>query len=73
MINFIGTSVTEATAPLESINSAINRVADQMPTNITEAVEQVKNVAQNALATVGLAQRNNGNQQKPANIRFSQI
>lgn len=77
-INFIGTGSTAASAPIQSMNDAINKVATQMPTNMTEAVNQAKSVANNALASVGLgAKANNARPanvaRPPNNVRFSQI
>lgn len=77
VMNFIGTGSTESAAPVQAMNEAINKVANQMPTSVTEAANQVKNVANNALAAVGLAKNNvRANNLRPApagNVRFSQI
>ena len=77
IVNFIGTGQASATAPLQKMNEAVNRVANQLPA-----------AANNALKAVGLGPTNTGapatnlsanrppNQgQVPGykNLRFSQV
>ena len=83
IINFIGTGSTDVQAPIQSMNDAINKVAEKMPTNVTEAINQVKETANNTLANVGLAAKPNAGRnfgapapnaaRGPGNVRFSQI
>jgi predicted PurR-regulated permease PerM len=83
IINFIGTGSTDMSAPIQSMNDAINKVAEKMPKNMTEAINQVKDTANNTLANAGLAARTNGVRnlgappanvaRPPGNVRFSQI
>jgi hypothetical protein len=54
------TGSTDVAAPIQSMNDAINKVAQQMPTNLTEAMNQVKNTTTNTLANAGLAAKTNG-------------
>lgn len=83
IINFIGTGSTDVAAPIQSMNDAINKVAERMPNSITEAINQVKDTANTTFANVGLAKRTNNVRnlgapptnvaRPPGNVRFSQI
>lgn len=88
ILNFIGTGAKESVAPLESMNEAVNKVVNTIPTP-EQALNTVKNAANNALRAVGLAGPNTGvntnttavprgnvvnnRGNRPNTVRFSQI
>lgn len=77
IINFIGTGQASATAPLQKINEAVNRVANQIPAAANNAL---KAVGLNGPVNTGAASNASANRppnqgQVPGykNLRFSQI
>ncbi len=79
IINFIGTGQASATAPLQKINEAVNRVANQLPTAANNALKAVGlggpvNTATPATSNIlGNRPPNQGQVPGYKNLRFSQI
>ena len=76
IINFIGTGQVSATAPLQKINEAVNRVANQLPAAANNALKAAglggpTNTAVNATNSARPA--NQGQVPGYKNLRFSQI
>lgn len=68
IVNFIGTGSTEANAPVQKMNEAINRVTEQIP-SVEEATEAVKNTANNAMKAMGFGANQRGpNVNRPPNV-----
>jgi hypothetical protein len=78
IINFIGTGQASATAPLQKMNEAVNRVANQLPAAANNAL---KAVGLGGPTNTGPIATNNGAARPPnqgqvpgyKNLRFSQI
>ncbi len=78
IINFIGTGQASATAPLQKMNEAVNRVANQLPAaanNVLKAAGLAGPTNTGAAAASNLGNRpsNQGNIPGYKNLRFSQI
>jgi hypothetical protein len=86
IVNFIGTGSTEAAAPIQKMNEAINRVANQIPAAANNAMKavglggivgaQAANTSANTNTGFNPPPRpNNRGQEIPGykNLRFSQI
>jgi len=71
IVNFIGTGSTASAAPLQSMNAAIEKVANQIPT-IADATNSIRN----AVGMNGRAPANNRGalgSNAPKNISFSRV
>lgn len=78
IINFIGTGQASASAPLQKINEAVNRVANQLPTaanNVLRAagIGGPTNTAPALSNNTANRQANQGQIPGYKNLRFSQI
>ena len=79
IVNFIGTGSTEAAAPIEKMNDAINRVTNQIPAAANNALKAIglAGPVNTAPANMGNNRLGNRNQQGDVpgykNLRFSQI
>ncbi len=78
IVNFIGTGQASATAPLQKMNEAVNRVANQLPAAANNALKAVGlggpvNTATPASPNAAARPPNAGQVPGYKNLRFSQI
>jgi len=75
IINFIGTGQASASAPLQKINDAVNRVANQLPATTNSVLNAVGLGGNAGPLSTNTANRPSNQGQVPGykNLRFSQI
>jgi hypothetical protein len=69
VVNFIGTSSTEAAAPIQAMNQAIEKVMNTAPPSVAQAANTVKNTINRGAEALGLGagQTNNRAINRPPN------
>ena len=56
VVNFVGTSSTEAAAPIQAMNQAIEKVMNTAPPSVANAANQMKNTFNRGAEALGLGQ-----------------
>jgi len=72
IVNFIGVGSAASAAPLQSMNAALEKVTNQVPT-VAAATNAVKNAANNALKAVGLGNGAAPNARAANAVRQNQV
>lgn len=81
ILNFVGTGSTQAAAPIEKMNEAINRVANQIPAAANNALKAIGLAGPVNTVAANMGAPNRPNNRNPPqgdvpgykNLRFSQI
>ncbi len=67
VVNFVGTSPTEAAAPIQAMNQAIEKVVNTAPPSVAEAANTLKDTFNRGADALGLGQTNNRAPNRPNN------
>lgn len=58
IVNFVGTGTTEAAAPMQAMNQAIEKVMNTAPPSVAQAANSVKNTLNRGAEALGLSSMN---------------